>query len=107
MEETKKVTLLGSLIDFAKSFGGHSEGNERNTLFASREKILKQYGDKRLLVETMAEKEFERISKDKTPTSIRARIKTSGSANGGNGKDRPTVEMREQTIEEEIDRGEK
>ena len=99
MEETR-VTLLGSFIDVIKSLRQQSEGNERNTLFASREKILKQYGDKRLLVETMAEKEFERISKDKATTSIRTRIKTSSSANGGNGKDRPIVEKGEPTIEE-------
>ena len=99
MEEIR-VTLLGSIRDVIKSLRQQSEGNERNTLFASREKILKQYGDERLLAKTMAEKEFERISKDKATTSIRARIKTSGSANGGNGKDIPIVEMGEPTIEE-------
>ena len=90
MEETKKVTLLGSLIDFAKSFGGYSEGSERNILLASREKILKEYGDKRLLVEVMPEKEFDKILNAKNPTDIRTRIKTSGGSNGGKGKNVPT-----------------
>lgn len=99
-----RVSIIGSFIDVINAFSSKSEGNEIRTIVANRESILKKYGDKRLLAKTMAEKEFERVSKDKEPTGIRARIKPSGGANGGKEIDEH-MEVAKQT--NDIDRGEK
>ena len=103
-----RVSIIGSFIDVINAFSSKSEGNEIRTIVDNRESILKKYGDKRLLVKTMSEKEFERVSNDKEPTGIRARIKSSGGANGGKEFD-GSMEGAKQTndIDNDIDRGEK
>ena len=98
----ERVSIIGSFVNVIKALREQSEGNEIKTIMADREAILKKYGDKRLLGETMAEKEFSRVSKDKG-MGIRARIKATGGANGGNGMDRP-MQLTEQTIESDRDR---
>lgn len=78
---------MGRIATFLSAFRTKSEeeGNEIELIIADREAILKKYGDKRLLVETMAEKEFEKISKAKL-AGIRAEIKTGNSGGASTSK---------------------
>ena len=99
-----RASIIGSFIDVINAFSSKSEGNEIRTIVANRESILKKYGDKRLLTKTMAEKEFERVSKDKEPAGIRARIKSSGGSNGGKEFDESMEGVKQNN---DIDRGEK
>lgn len=78
---------MGRIATFLSAFRTKSEenGDEIKIIIASRKKILEEYGDKRLLVETMAEKEFEKISKEKL-AGIRAKVKTDSSGGASTSK---------------------
>lgn len=78
---------MGRIATFLSAFRTRSDedGNEIELIIADREAILKKYGDKRLLVETMAEKEFEKISKERL-TGIRAKVKTDSSGGSSTSK---------------------
>ena len=100
MERTR-VTLLGSIIDVAKSIASESSVNQIKTIIANRDSILKKCGIKELLKEPVAAIAYEKAAKsgNKLSKEFVTKVKTSSSANGGNGKGIPTVEKEQPTIE--------
>ena len=98
--EGTRVTLLGSLIDLINSFRKKTEETGNKILSATSEKILKEYGDERLLKKPEAVIAFEKAFNRKGETKeFVTKVKTSNSANGGAVKDVPIIEAEEQIIE--------
>ena len=95
---------MGRIATFLSAFTKtkSEEENEIKVIVANREKILKEYGNKMLLVETMAEKEFEKINQ----TGLRAKVKASNNGGASTSKSAKSSErnIKKEAKEEELDR---